>query len=68
MESDYFVWRLYSNGRELVAVRGRPKDVASMVRSTKVLVNVELGIPPPEFTTFEVKEPAIMTTPHKHSK
>ena len=54
LEGSRFVWRLFSKGREFVAVFGRSQDVASMVRSTEILVNTEMGIPPPEYTAFEL--------------
>ena len=39
-----FVWRLFSEGREVAAVPGKPADLPSMLISTEVLLNAEMGI------------------------
>lgn len=39
-----FVWRLHSADREVAAVAGKPSDLPSMLISTEVLLNAEMGI------------------------
>lgn len=44
LEDGRFVWRIFSEEREVTSISGRPANVASMIRSTTALVNSGLGI------------------------
>lgn len=39
-----FVWRLFSQDREVAAVAGKPADLPSMLISTELLLSAEMGI------------------------
>ena len=45
-----FIWRIYSEGREVAAIAGLAANVPSMIRSTRVLVDAGLGIPEDDST------------------
>lgn len=39
-----FVWRLFSEGKEVMAVDGDHAEVAAMLQASEVIINTELGV------------------------